>query len=291
MTTLLQNLPLSSLPTEEDLPDTDDQPVDNELQLLVPFLLQSILLLAWADRQDWFMGVNIGLYHTVGKPAIGPDALLSLGAERVRENSKLRLSYVVWQEGVMPQWVLEVVSQKPGGEYERNRDRQANQGKLFKYAQMGIKYYTIYNPNYWKRDKHDPFEVYYLVNGVYVRQPGNPVWMPEIGLGIGKGQGTHKGYTQEWLYWYDKQGNQYPAPANVIQQQQERVRQEQERVRQEQQLRQQAERERDQERQQKEQEQKRAEQAETRLEQLAQRLRTLNPEQLRVLGFDPDEVS
>ncbi len=51
-----------------------------------------------------------------------------------------------------------------------------------------------------------------------MRQRGNPVWMPEIGLGIGYEQGTHEGWTREWLYWYDEQGNRFPAPENVIEQ-------------------------------------------------------------------------
>jgi len=51
-----------------------------------------------------------------------------------------------------------------------------------------------------------------------VRQRGNPVWMPEIGLGIGYEQGTHEAWSREWLYWYDQQGNRFPAPENVIQQ-------------------------------------------------------------------------
>jgi len=65
-------------------------------------------------------------------------------------------------------------SKTPGGEYD---------DKMAKYAQIGV-YYIIYNPDYWKRDKHDRFEVYRLVNGAYVRQRV-PVWMPEVGLGIG----------------------------------------------------------------------------------------------------------
>jgi hypothetical protein len=52
---------LSSLPTEFDLPDTDDKPVDNELQILAPFLLRTILTLAWESRFDWFLGINLGV--------------------------------------------------------------------------------------------------------------------------------------------------------------------------------------------------------------------------------------
>ncbi|MFM7423563.1 MAG: DUF4351 domain-containing protein [Elainella sp.] len=194
--------------TEDDLPYSDDQPVDNELQLLLPVLLRATLAMLWADRQDWFMGVNIGLYYDTQQPAIGPDAFLSLGVPRYKREQG-RLSYVVEQEGVMPQWVLEIVSQKRGGEYGE---------KYQKYAEIGVPYYTIYNPNHWRRDRHEPFEVYRLENGQYIRQQGNPVWMPELGLGIGIERGRHEGLEREWLYWYDESGHKYPAPDKLLEQ-------------------------------------------------------------------------
>jgi len=46
--------------------------------------------------------------------------------------------------------------------------------------------------------------------------------MPEVGLGIGCEQGSHEGYTREWLYWYNQQ-NRLPAPANVIEQERQRA--------------------------------------------------------------------
>ncbi len=197
------------LPTEEDLPDSDEKPVDHELQLLAPMLLRSILLILWADRMDWFMGVNLGIYPFPYEPAIAPDAFLAIGVDRVRPDNKLRLSYLVYRENVMPQWVLEVVSKKPGGEYDKKFDR---------YAEMGVLYYTIYNPSHYRRDKHDAFEVYRLENGQYVRQLGNPVWMSEIGLGIGHEVGMHERISRDWLYWYDEQGMRYPAQEDALQQ-------------------------------------------------------------------------
>jgi Uma2 family endonuclease len=204
---MLEEEALLSLPTEEDLPDSDEKPVDNELQLLAPMLLRGILAYIWDDRLDWFFGVNLGIYAVVNEPAIGPDAFLSLGVDRVRPNSKLRLSYLVYREGVMPQWVLEVVSKQPGSEYDQ---------KFRQYAEMGVLYYAIYNPSHYRRDKHEPFEVYRLMDGQYVRQMGNPVWMPEIGLGIGHEIGIHERHRRDWLYWYDEQGDRYPVPENVL---------------------------------------------------------------------------
>lgn len=211
---------LQYLLTEEDLPDSDDTPHDNEFQVLIPNLLRAILSLLWADRVDWFLGVNMGVYYNPDQPAIVPDGFLSLGVPR-RKSSRGRLSYVIWQEQVVPQWVLEFVSKTPGGEYGE---------KMTKYAEIGVLYYVIYNPDYSRRDKHDPFEVYQLVNGVYVRQFGNPVWMPEIGLGIGFEQGTHDGWTRDWLYWYDQNGQRFLAPENIIEQQRQRAEAERQRA-------------------------------------------------------------
>ncbi|NJO39508.1 MAG: Uma2 family endonuclease [Cyanobacteria bacterium CRU_2_1] len=211
---MVQYKPPQFLPTEEDLPDNDDTPVDNELHVLMPNLLRALLVLNWADRTDWFLGINMGLYYDPEKPAIIPDGFLSLGIPRFRASGKLRLSYLIWQENILPKWVLEIVSQTPGGEYT---------DKMSKYAAIGILYYTIYNPDYGQRDKHDSFEVYRLANDRYVRQLGNPVWMPEIGLGIGSEQGTHEGCAREWLYWYNQQGDRFPAPENLIAQERQRA--------------------------------------------------------------------
>jgi Uma2 family endonuclease len=197
-------LPLSA---EDYLPDSDEKPVDNELQVLAPVLLRAILSYIWSERFDWFFGVNLGVYYDPDRPAIGPDGFLSLGVERVRPDNKLRLSYIVAQELVTPQWVLEVVSKKPGGEYAEKFDR---------YAAMGVLYYTIYNPSHHRRDKHDVFEVYKLTQGQYVRQQGNPVWMPEIGLGIGLEVGLQEGIKRDWLYWYDESGQRHLAPEDVL---------------------------------------------------------------------------
>ena len=50
------------------------------------------------------------------------------------------------------------------------------------------------------------------MQGKYIRQVGEPVWMPEIGLGIGREQGVMEGIEQEWLTWYTEAGQPYPLP-------------------------------------------------------------------------------
>ncbi|MGD1863352.1 MAG: hypothetical protein ACFB0D_02235 [Phormidesmis sp.] len=67
-------------------------------------------------------------------------------------------------------------------------------------------YYVIYNPEYWQRDRHQPFEVYKLIDGSYQLQTGEPFWMPEAGLGIGRYQGDISGRFQEILCWFETDG-------------------------------------------------------------------------------------
>jgi len=85
---------------------------------------------------------------------------------------------------------------------------------------MGVLYYVVYNP---LRRRKAPLEVYKLVDGEYQLQFGNPVWLPEIGLGIGRERGIYQGMTREWLYWYDEQGQRILTPEEQIAHQRQRA--------------------------------------------------------------------
>jgi len=255
---------LQPLPSTADLLSSDDTPVDNEEQNLLPNVLLLLLADLWAERMDWFFGVDMAVYHTTGrdpKIPVVPDAFLSIGVERIK-GGKFRRSYATWEEGgVVPILVLEMVSHRPRSEYGK---------KLALYTRLGVLYYLIYNPEFWRRDKHQPFELYKLVDGCYQLQSTEPYWMPEVGLGIGRYQGQLGGLAREILTWYDAVGDRH-----LSSEEQERQRAEQERqwAEQEHQRAEQAE-------QRAEQEAQRAEQAEQRAEQMRARL--------LALGLDPD---
>ncbi len=198
------------LPSSTELPDSDDTPVDNEDQNWLPNVLLLLLKYIWGDRTDWFFGVDMGIYHPTGlnhRFPVVPDGFLSLGVER-RKGNKSRHSYVMWEENdIPPILTLEVVSWTPGGEYEE---------KMAIYAKLGVLYYIIYNPEYWKRDRHQPLEIYKLVNGVYQLQIGEPYYCPEIGLGIGRCQEVSGAVQQEVLSWFDAQSNRYLRPEELV---------------------------------------------------------------------------
>jgi Uma2 family endonuclease len=262
--------PLDWLPTAEDLLDSDETPVDNELQELVPTLLKLILAMAWPDRSDWFMGIDMGLYYSPDEPPIVPDAFISLGVESVK-SEELRSSYVLWEEdGVLPQFALEVVSKKYRGEYST---------KKALYEQLGVLYYAIYNS---KRKRKPTLEVYKLIQGKYLPVVGNPIWMPELELGLGKERQIFQSRRREWLFWYNQQGDRYLMPEERIEQAKVRAEQAKLQATQAKDRADQAKDRADQAKDRADQAEDRADQAEVRSRQLADRLREL--------GIDPDRI-
>jgi Putative restriction endonuclease len=151
------------------------------------------------------------------QPPIVPDAFLSLGVERCYDE-ELRPSYVLWDEHVVPSLAIEIVSPTYRQEYTT---------KLERYAAMGVLYYIIYSS---KRRRKPKLEVHKLIDGTYQLQSGSPVWMSEIGLGIGYERENYAGVTREWLYWYDEMGKRYPTPNERIEQESQRAQQEAQRA-------------------------------------------------------------
>jgi Uma2 family endonuclease len=275
----MARIDLHNLPSTQDLPCSDETPVDNEDQNLLPNILLFLLKTIWAERQDWYFGVDMAVYHTTGEDLtvpVVPDAFLSIGVER-RKGSKSRLSYATWEEdGVVPILVLEMVSHTVRGEYQE---------KMALYAKLGVLYYVIYNPELWgqkRKKQHQAFEIHKLIDEKYQLQVGDPCWLPEIGLGLGRVQVVADHELQEQLAWFNEQGERYlSGDEQAIL---ERQRADLERQRAEQALQQvQQERQRaEQAQQQVEQERQIAEQAQQR----AARLEAL----LRAQGLNPDSL-
>jgi Uma2 family endonuclease len=238
----------ANLPSTAELPCSDDTPVDNEDQNFLPNVLLFLLQSLWKERMDWYFGVDMGIYHTTGinlRVPVVPDGFLSLGVER-KKGGKSRRSYATWEENdIVPILTLEMVSHTPGGEYDE---------KMEIYRRLGVLYYVVYNPEFWQRDRQQPLEIYKLESGSYQLQIGEPYWMEEVGLGIGRVSGIFNGIEQEQLAWFDRHNCRYVSSDERAEFEQARA----------------------------EREQARAEQERARAEQLA--------EYLRSIGIDPDHL-
>lgn len=173
----------------------DDEPVDNiasskKQRCMVNPLYDTDVL----DR-PFFADVNVGIFYALNQPPVVPDMFLSLGVEPARDWwEKKNRSYFIWEFGKPPDVVVEIVSNVKGDELD---------GKKKKYAQMGVHYYAVYDPQLLIQDKE--LQVYENYVGEFLPRPDHK--LPRIGLELTLWLGYFEDRYDVWLRWCDKDGN------------------------------------------------------------------------------------
>jgi Uma2 family endonuclease len=217
-------------------------------------------------RRPFVVLANVGLFSTLKDPPIVPDVMVSLDVEfRQDLTRKENNTYFIWEFGKPPDLVIEIVSNRKGGEDTR---------KLRDYAHIGVTYYVIFDPDHFLG--RNTLRMYELRHRAYVEM--NETWMPALGLGLALWHGVYEGIDDVWLRWCDIDGEVLPTGAELAQQERERADRERRRADRAEEQVESAEERAEQERIRAEQERIRAEQAEERAERLAA--------QLKLLGID-----
>src|SRR5262249_27558600 len=153
-------------PRVDHLITEDETPKDNILSEKQQRLLTEPLYSSWNAGRPFVATANVGLFYAVRQPPLVPDILLSLYVETPPElMAKEHRSYFVWEYGKAPEAVVEIVSNTEGGE---------TTDKMLKYAQIGILYYAIYDPEGVVQS--EPLRVYVLRDKRYT--PCSADWLP-----------------------------------------------------------------------------------------------------------------
>jgi Uma2 family endonuclease len=276
-----------------DLPseDPEEPGLPDQFHDLQPQLLDFTFDSPSYPTEQYLIAKDLNLYYDVNHTHWykRPDWFLVLGKGQFNRQQDLRLSYVIWQEGISPFLVVELLS--PGTEQEdlgqTLREVKKPPTKWQVYEQiLRVPYYVIYD-----RYKNQ-FRAFHLEASGYepLSLPDEKLWFEELQLGLGKWQGIYERVDGLWLRWYDRQGNWIPTPMEKWEQERQRVEQERQRVEQERQRAEQERQRAEQERQRAEQESQRAQEAETALAQERQQREALL-ERLRAMGIDPDTLS
>ena len=161
-----------------------------------------------------------------------PDWFAAVGVSRLYEQREPRLSYVIWQEGVDPFVVVELLS--PGTEKEdlgqtlRGANQPPTKWQVYERI-LRVPYYIVF-------DRYtDRVQAFRLQGSSYeALELDRPrLWMSELELGLGLWQGSYEGLERQWLRWFDARGNWILTPTERENQlvEQERQRAEQERQR------------------------------------------------------------
>lgn len=252
-----------------DLPseDPEDPGLPDEFHDLQPQFLRETFRPPGYPPDQVFIASDLNLYYDPRHPLWykRPDWFAVLGVSRLYEQRELRLSYVIWQEGVDPSVVVELLS--PGTEKEDlGQVRDVNQPltKWEVYEQiLRVPYYIVFNRY------SNQLRAFQNLAGRYqeLNLIESQLWLPELGLGLGLWQGKYEGIEGLWLRWRDLEGRWIPTSTEQVQQERQQVEQERQRT---------------------EQERQRAEQAELQLKQARRRAEQL-ADRLRELGLNPDE--
>jgi Uma2 family endonuclease len=126
--------PKDLLPTMYDLlsEDPEEPGLPDEFHDLQPQLLSRTLSLTRYSRENYFTASDLNIYYHIRQPLWHkhPNWFLVVDVPRLYEQRDLRRSYVLWQEGELPDVVMEFLS--PGTEAEdlgRFYDESANVAK------------------------------------------------------------------------------------------------------------------------------------------------------------------
>ena len=186
---------IRSLPTERAIfyPESDGKPMA-ETDIHRDLMLDIIEMLKnhFRARPDVYVSGNLLLYYEKGNPrkSVAPDVFIVLGIEK-----KQRRTYLLWEEGKSPDFVLELVSQNT---YRRD----LGQKKDLYASVLSVKEYYLYDPD--MQYLEPILQGYRLIDGIYL--PIQPVEnrLPSDVLGLELGEknmelGLYNPRTKRWL--------------------------------------------------------------------------------------------
>jgi hypothetical protein len=194
----------SLIPNLDDLVTEDGAAVDSIYTEKQYRLLTEPLYSSWpgpGDGRPFLALANVGWFHTSGQPPLVPDGLLSLDALPAGDlRSKEGRSYFQWLIGKAPDVVIEIVSDRRGGEEDF---------KMQAYARLRALFYVVYDPDNLLQG--GVLRAFALERGKY--KSVEPRWFPEVGLGLILWEGTFEGQHYAWLRWCDREGRVIPTGA------------------------------------------------------------------------------
>ncbi|MBD2453195.1 Uma2 family endonuclease [Nostoc sp. FACHB-87] len=215
-----------SLPTMYDLKSEDPKEpgLPEEFHIFQPQLLRETFSPPNYRTDEIFTASDLNLYYDTQHPLWYklPDWFAVVGGSRLYEQKDLRLSYVIWQEGIAPFVVVELLS--PGTEKEdlgqtlREVNQPPTKWEVYERI-LRVPYYIVF-------DRYtDKLQAFQIIAGRYseMNLTTPRIWMPSLQLGLGLWQGSYQGIERLWLRWYDADGNWIPTPVEQESQRAERL--------------------------------------------------------------------
>jgi Uma2 family endonuclease len=194
---------IKALPTENDLPCEDGEPMETPRHRDQMHMLIESLKMHWADRRGYYVGGNMFVHYdpTSKRRSRGPDFFLVLDVEE-RE----RKSWVVWQEGMrFPDVIIELLSDSTR-EIDKGGKKELYE-RLFRTAE-----YYLYDPF------SQEFSGYHLRSGFY-----EDIEPDAEGKIYSKITQLYVGVREGWLRWITPAGEVVPTPLECVERERQRA--------------------------------------------------------------------
>lgn len=209
-----ETVPPELMPNYDAIIIEDGKPVDSIVSEKQMRLLTEPLYTAWGgpgEGRPFIVLANVGLFYHPRLPALVPDVMLSLDVQVPQDMAlKQNRSYFIWEYGKPPDVVIEIVSNREGGELDR---------KLQEYGRQGVAYYGVYDPHGYLLPT--PLRLFGLRARTYTEL--EEATLPDVGLGLTLWTGVFEGLAGTWLRWTDPQGQLIPTGAERSEQERQRA--------------------------------------------------------------------
>ena len=223
------HIPAEAIPDYDKIVIEDNTPVESYFAETQYRLLTESLYNGWSgpgEGRTFAAFANVGLFAAMNEPPCVPDVMVALDGHFGDLSERQHNSYFIWVVGKPPDVVIEVVSDRRGGEDGHKRAY---------YASAGVPYYVIFDPDDWL--EAGVLRSFERRGKTYKLLPDH--WLPDVGLGVTLWEGAYEAFPDRWLRWCERDGRLIPTGAERIAQEREltdqaRQRAEQERLRAEQ---------------------------------------------------------
>lgn len=270
--------PREALPTMYDLPaeQVGDPGMPDIFHVWQTRLLDETFHPPNYAPEEVFSACDLNLYYNVHDftQYKRPDWFAVVGLPKLPTKPDMRLSYVIWQEGVVPLLVVELLS--PGTQKEGLGETLCEAGSAPPKWEVYERWLRV--PYYVTFSRYtDELRIFELVKTRYreVKDHQGRFWLEEVALGLGLWQGSYLNEERLWLRWYDRAGLWLPTQEEEVARRNQQIAQRDQQIAQQEELL-------EQERQRLAQERNEKEAAQQKAQQLAAKLREL--------GIDPDQV-
>ncbi|MBL8196491.1 MAG: Uma2 family endonuclease [Blastocatellia bacterium] len=230
-----------NLPTMYDLPSEEvgESGLPDIFHIFQSQLLRETFQPPNYSSNEVFVATDLNLYFDVNHPSWykRPDWFASVGIPNLYEDKDLRLSYVVWQEGVTPLVIVELLSPSTENEDLGKTTRIKKSSRKGKEEEIPPKwevYESILKVPYYFTYDHLTKKIlaFQLSSDGYISFLPNSqgfYYLSDVELYLGLWTGYYEKASTIWLRWFDRHFNLIPTPLERVQaeKKQERIEKEQ----------------------------------------------------------------